>query len=280
MTRRFRAIALALAAGILLLGCLAAGPTRAHGVESGQDPRTLLFDSRAALAYSQQAIGRTVSDHRFVDRGNRARQLADYRGKPLVLTMIYTGCSHTCPLVIQDLYRAVERAQAALGPGAFAVATVGFDTRNDTPQRLASYARSQGVDLPNWDFLSGNPETIERLAAETGFIFAPSPAGFDHLAQATIVDAGGRIYRQVYGEDISPQTIVEPLKELVYGRRVEAGAFAALANRIRLVCTVFDPNQGRYRFSYAIFIGLAIGTMSTLATAVVLVRAWIGQPRG
>lgn len=280
MTRRFRAIALALAAGIGLAGCLSAGAARADGTATGQDARALLFDGRTAFEYSQRAIGRAVDDHRFVDRSHRARRLADYRGKPLLLTLIYTGCSSTCPIVIQDLYRAVERAQAALGPDAFAVATVGFDTRNDTPERLASYARSQGVDLPNWDFLSGDPETIERLAAETGFIFAPSPAGFDHLAQVTILDAGGRIYRQVYGGDISPQTIVEPLKDVVFGRRADASPLAALASRIRLVCTVFDPNQGRYRFSYAIFIGLAIGVTSSIGVAVVLARAWIGQARG
>lgn len=279
MTRRLHATALLVAVGVGLLGAHAASPARAHGAETSQEARALLFDSRAALAYSQQAIGRTITDHRFVDRNNRARRLTEYREKPLVLSLIYTGCSHTCPLVIQDLYRAVERAQAAIGPDAFTVATVGFDSRNDTPQRLTAYARSQGIDLPNWDFLAGDPQTIERLAAEIGFIFAPSAAGFDHLAQVTIVDANGRIYRQVYGEDISPQTIVEPLKELVYGRRVEASPLAALVSRIRFVCTVFDPNQGRYRFSYAIFIGLAIGAMSTLATGVVLVRAWIAQAR-
>lgn len=272
-----------LLAALCVLCPLSPAVAIAHGTAQPQasaDARALLFDQRGALAYSQQAIGRAAGDHAFVDREQRERRLSEFRGRPLVLSMIYTGCSHTCPVIIQNLYRAVERAQSTLGVEGFAVATVGFDSKADTPQRLKAYARSQGVDLPNWEFLSADPETIEKLSAEIGFLFMPSAAGFDHLSQVTILDAEGRVYRQIYGEDVSAQSVIEPLKELVYGRRADALTLSGLVNRIRLVCTVYDPNQGRYRFSYAIFIGLAIGFLSTASTAVVLVRAWLGHARG
>jgi protein SCO1/2 len=45
-------------------------------------------------------------------------------------------------------------------------------------------------------------------------------------------------------------------------------------DRLRLLCTVYDPSQDRYRFSYAIFIGLFIGLASLGGTAWLLVRLW------
>jgi protein SCO1/2 len=77
----------------------------------------------------------------------------------------------------------VKVAQEALGGDSFAVLTIGFDTRNDTPQRMASFARARGVSLPNWWFLSTDSATIERLTRDLGFVFFPSPKGFDHTAQ-------------------------------------------------------------------------------------------------
>lgn len=265
---------LAAAAFSALALLLSAAPSAGH------DSRALLADEREAVAYSQRAVGRLVSDHRFVGRDHRPRLLSEYRGRPLVINMIYTSCSHTCPLIVQSLYRSVEVAQSTFGTGSFAVATIGFDSRADTPQRLHDYARSQGVDLPNWDFLGADAATIEALAAEIGFVFAPIAAGFDHLAQVTVLDGDGRVYRQIYGENISPLALAEPLKDLVYGRTSGYDTLSGLANRIRLICTVYDPAQGRYRFSYAIFIGLAIGLISTVSTGVFLVRAWLGHARG
>ncbi len=246
-------------------------PTGAARAE--QDP-SIAFDPKAAIAYSQAAIGRELGDHSFLDTRRRPVRLAAYRGKPLVVNLVFTACSDSCPIVVQTLQDAVAVARDSLGADSFSVVTVGFDTRGDTPERMRAFAHGQGVDLANWAFLSSDTGTMERLVENLGFIYFPSPRGFDHLAQTTVIDAEGRIYRQVYGATFNAPALVEPLMELVFGRRAEAGAVTNLVNRIRLFCTYYDPNSQRYRFDYSIFIAFAVGAASLLGMAGLLLRAW------
>jgi protein SCO1/2 len=242
-------------------------------VRAEQDPN-IAFDPKEAIAYSQAAIGRDLGDYSFLDTRHRPVRLAAFRGKPLVVNLVFTACSDSCPIVVQTLQDAVAVARDSLGEDSFSVVTIGFDSRGDTPERMRAFAHGQGVDLANWTFLSGEPEALERLVENLGFIYFPSPRGFDHLAQTTVIDPEGRIYRQVYGATFKAPALVEPLMELVFGRRAEASAVENLVNRIRLFCTYYDPNSQRYRFDYSIFIAFAIGAASLLGLAVLLLRAW------
>ena len=226
------------------------------------------------LRVSRSAIGRTVRDHGFVSADRKVVRLAAFRGKPLIVNLIYTSCDHTCPLVVQTLARAVEVAQDALGEDSFHVVTIGFDARYDKPERMRSYARAQGIDLPNWQFLSAPSDTIDELVEDVGFIFYPSVRGFDHLAQTTIIDEDGVVYRQLYGAEFTPPGLVEPLKDLVFGRKVDFSSVSGLMNRIRLFCTIYDPTGDRYRFDYSVIIGAVIGAVSLIGIAVILIRAW------
>jgi len=242
-------------------------------VRAAPDP-SIAFDPEAAIAHSQAAIGSAVGDDAFLDPQRRIVRLSDYRGKPLVVNMVFTSCAESCPVVVQTLYQAVAVAQDAVGEESFSVVTIGFDARDDTPERMRAFASTQGVDLPNWRFLSGDQASIERLAETLGFIFFPSPRGFDHLAQTTVLDADGRVFRQVYGDRFNAPALVEPLLELVFGRSAEAGTLDHLVDRIRLFCTYYDPTSERYRFDYSIFIALIVGAGSLVGVGVVLVRAW------
>jgi protein SCO1/2 len=89
-----------------------------------------------------------------------------------------------------------------------------------------------------------------------------------------MLDADGRVYRQVYGSDFSAPALVEPLKQLVLGTGDRGLTLTALTNRVRLLCTIYDPATGRYRFSYAIFVGLVIGAASLGAVAASIVQMW------
>lgn len=232
------------------------------------------LDPEQAMAVSAAAIGRAVTDHVFTDERGRPVRLSDYRGKPLIIPMIYTGCYHTCPLIAHSLLQAVATARQVLPRDSFQVAVVGFEAGVDTPERMRAFARQQGLEQPGWIFLSGDQAAIEALAQDVGFTYVRSPRGFDHVAQTTIVDAAGRVYWQVYGSEFRTTAVMEPLKQLVYGRPVRFSEPSSWWDRLRLLCTVYDPSQDRYRFSYAIFIGLFIGLASLGGTAWLLVRLW------
>jgi len=258
---------------VIRLGALAVLWGLAVGSPTLAAAPPLIDNDKQALAISQAALGRTLRDGRFVATDGRSVHLSQFRGKPLVVTLVYTGCNQSCPVVIGSLHRSLKIAQDAFGADSFAVVTVGFDTRNDTPSRMRAFARERGAVLPNWRFLATDRETVNRLAADTGFVFRASAGGFSHVTQTTIVDAKGRVYRQIYGGGFEPPALVEPLKELVYGRRGSLVTLSGLANRIRLFCTVYSPGADRYRFNYGIFVALIIGVASLGGTGFVLVRA-------
>jgi protein SCO1/2 len=127
---------------------------------------------------------------------------------------------------------------------------------------MASYARERGIGGPDWYLASADAATMARLTRDAGFTFAPSTKGFDHVTQTTIIDPSGRIVLQVYGEDFAPPSVVEPLKKLVWGGKVDRPSIASLIDRVRLVCTIYDPASGRYRFDYSLIVEIVAGALA------------------
>lgn len=232
------------------------------------------FDEKGALALSQGVIGKTVGDYTLTATDGSKRHLSEFRGKPLVISLIYTSCYHICPTTTQHLAKVARIARGALGSESFNVLTIGFDTPKDTPVAMRQFAQDQGIDIPGWLFLSADATAMQGLTKDLGFISYAAPHGFDHLIQATVIDAQGKIYRQVYGMTFDTPLLVEPLKELVFGEPVTPSLLSSLSNKIKLFCTVYDPTTDKYRFDYSIFMGLFIGASSIGIVSFLVLREW------
>jgi protein SCO1/2 len=244
-----------------------------HQHEKGAD-----YDEKAALALSQAAMGQTVGDYDFLDGNGKQITLESMRGKPLLISLIYTSCYHICPTVTTNLAKIVDIARDALGDDSFSVLTVGFDTPNDTPDRMRLFAKQRNIDIDSWHFVSASAATMKELASDLGFSYFSTAKGFDHMIQATLVDAEGKIYRQIYGMAPEPPALVEPLKEILYGKQVAASPVEGWINNIKLFCTVYDPATGRYHFDYSLFIALGVGLLLLGGTAWFIVSAWRKSP--
>lgn len=254
----------ALTTGLLLIGAAWTGAGHAQDDSSGAVDR---YDPALALELSQKAIGRTLGDYAFTDEfGNSVNLREDYAGRPLVISLIFTSCHHVCPATTKHLAKAVDVAREALGADSFDVVTIGFDVANDTPQAMAAFARRQGVKDENWRFLSADSESILEIGNDLGFIFFPTPRGFDHINQSSVIDRTGTVYSQVYGVTFEIPWLVEPLKEIVFNRTSGSGhLFAGLIDRVKLFCTVYDPATGRYRFDNSLFFQIGVGAVMVLA---------------
>ncbi|MGE3898878.1 MAG: SCO family protein, partial [Variibacter sp.] len=133
---------------VKLLGmALALSAASSAAASVGTEARESRLDRQQVLARSEAALGTQIGDHRLTDSQGRHFSLAEYRGRPLVISLIYTSCSSVCPTTTQHLLDAVEEARRSLGTDRFAVLTVGFDARHDTPVRLAAFARQQGISV-------------------------------------------------------------------------------------------------------------------------------------
>ena len=242
---------------------------------AGAAAATTSYDRKDALEFSQDAIGRDLAEFTLRDTDGQLFNLDQLRGKPVVISMIYTSCHHICPAITRNLGETIDVAQQALGEDSFSVVTVGFDWKVDTPERMRQFAAGLGLDdVTNWHFLATEAGVVESLSDNLGFIFYPSAKGFDHLAQATVIDADGKIYRQVYGVDVETTALVEPLKDLVFDTPRSAGFLEHWVSTFKLFCTVYDPNSDRYRFDYSIFTAIVVGILSLGLVATFIVREW------
>lgn len=253
------------ACALAVLACLLGAPAA--------QAATLPLDPAATVAKGTQALGRALGNYTLADMNGAPLALRGYRGKPLVISLVYTACSSVCPPTTQHVIGAVNEAGRMMGLDRFNVLTIGFDARNDTPARLTQFASTQGIKSPNWQVASADPATIEALLGELGFSYRAVAGGFDHLTQTTIIDREGRIYRHVYGEDFPLQMFMEPLKDVIYGTAT-AFSFSGIMDRIKYVCTAYDPGAGRYRIDYGLVFGSVIAAFSLLFMGGLILREW------
>lgn len=229
-----------------------------------------------ALRASQAALGRSIAggpdDLPLRDALNRPVRLADYRGKPLVVSFVYTGCFQACPIATQRLKQGVQAARSALGDDSFQVVTIGFNQPFDDPAAMGAFARQNRIEDPRWSFLSVATTDVPRLTQAFGFSFEATPKGFDHVTQLTVVDAGGTIAAQVYGENFELPMLVGPLKDLLSGQAARAVSVESVWRKVKLYCTVYDPASGGYRLNYSLFFEIFCGVTVLAALAAFMAR--------
>lgn len=232
------------------------------------------FDQKSALQFSQGVVGKQVGDYTLLDRNGQPVRLSNYRGKPVLVSFIYTGCSEVCPATTQFLAKAVKYMQDALGADSFEVLSVGFNAPWDSPQAMRDFASRQNIKLRHWEFLSADAATMQNLTRDLGFSYAYSVTGFDHISQLTLIDQEGKVYRQIYGDNFELPQMGEPLKKLVGNVQTQYPGWEGLSNRIRLFCTVYDPSTGAYTTDYSFFVGIFISVVMTYFFAAWLIREW------
>jgi len=258
--------------GLLLLATVA----RAQAT-SGPAPG---LDQQAAIAASQAVLGQPIGDHTLLDREGRPVRLASFRGKPLLVSFIYTGCFQVCPTTTRSLDETVRALQGRFGDNQFNVISVGFNQPADSPQALKAFAAQHRINRPNWDFLSPPARVVEPLIRDFGFRYQATPAGFDHVLQVSLVDAQGRIVRQVYGDRVPADALGEPMKDLLVGAPLSPSTpLADLIDQVRLLCTVYDPKTGTYRVDYALALEAAGGLTFIIALAAYMLNEWRARRR-
>ena len=240
-----------------------------------------VFNEREALIASQAAIGNKLGDYTFTDRSGRTVRLTDYLGKPLVISMIYTHCPIVCATTTRSL-TALKDSQDAFGADSFGVLTVGFDTENDIPETMGDFAKRMNVNLPNWEFVSSDPETISNLSKDLGFTFMRSEeGGFIHITQTTFIDKKGRVYLQIYGDEFENKTLLQPLRDLIFDVNVITSLpeIDSLVGKVRFFCTKYDEQTGKFVLDYSYFYAIGWGVFFSILIAWWLIAEYRKSPK-
>ncbi|HEU4720658.1 MAG TPA: SCO family protein [Gemmatimonadaceae bacterium] len=173
---------------LLVLGALvtAAGCTRREPAPATAARTSAAADTESFSVYELPGEWR--------DQSGAPRSLASLRGAPVLLALVYTHCSATCPLAVAELKRVAaidRRARLVL---------VSLDPERDDPARLARYANELGLDPARWTLLTGSDAEVRDLAATLGVRFRRVTAeDLAHSNLVTILDSGGRIVGQASG---------------------------------------------------------------------------------
>ena len=130
----------------------------------------------------------------LLDHNGKARTLADFRGKVVVLFFGFVHCPDVCPATLSEL-AAVARE---LGKDAdrMQVLFVTVDPERDTPEVLRQYVPAFD---PRFLGLYGDAEATERAAREFKIFYQKQPLkgtrsySVDHSAGTYIIDRQGRL---------------------------------------------------------------------------------------
>lgn len=154
-----------------------------------------------SLAASEPLPGHSIYhlDNTWQTHRGEEMQLADLRGRPVVVVMIYANCDTACPILIRDALRLEgEMAQSSAAQTQFVMITL--DPRNDAPETLAAYVRQNGLERENWHFLTAPEPQTRAVATLLGVQYRPAGNGMiSHTNLITVLDSQGQVALRVEG---------------------------------------------------------------------------------
>ena len=170
-------------------------------------------DALAPASHTDLSIYQLQSNWR--DDTNAIRSIADLRGKPVVVLMIYTSCQYVCPVLVADAKR-IEAALDANKRDLVTFALFSFDPARDTPDKLADYRRKRHLAADNWVLFTASDDEVLELAAVLGVRFKPDGRGdFQHSNLITVLDADGVIRHRQAGMGQQREETIRVLKDLL-----------------------------------------------------------------
>lgn len=179
--------------------------------------------SAAAVPGLGPQPGDEVPDVPLVNQDGRAVRVSDYRSRALLVTFIYTRCrdAEFCPLTSQrfaEMNREIA-ADAALRAKAHML-SVSIDPEHDTPAALRSYggAYTQNYDAEKyetWEFATGDPREVRRLADFFGLQYYPDKDQVVHSLSTALIDPQGRVRKFYRGSDWQPADVLRELRAAV-----------------------------------------------------------------
>jgi protein SCO1/2 len=277
-----RAVVASLTCGIASFACAAVYP-----------------GTKAPSVAIEQHLGANLPlDAPFVDAAGRAVRLGDYfrdpRSRlavPVVLVLGYYRCPNLCETEMEGVVQALS--DSGLPHRAYRVLTVSIDpeeTAADAEARrridlqVAELASARtienGKDALILDALVGPATSIERLATQTGFVFARSAPtralqataaesgrAFAHAAGFLVATPDGRISRYFLGVRQDPVALRRAIDD------ASGDSIGSAVDSLLLLCAHFDPTLGR--FSATVMLGLRLLGMGLA----VLLVVWIWRHR-
>ena len=170
--------------------------------------------------------GDEIPDFTLVNQDGKPLHLAQYRGKALALTFVYTRCPQPDQCTLMSNNFAAIDLELQKQPGIFAkthLLTISFDPAYDTPKVMRSYGASHtgrysDEKFEHWEFATGSDDEVKRVAEFFGLrYFKDSSTGEDqvmHSLRTAVIDRAGKLVKLYRGNEWKPSEIADDLKSL------------------------------------------------------------------
>ena len=154
-------------------------------------------------------------DFKLTDHHGKARSLADFRGKVVVMFFGFTQCPDVCPTTMAEMAQAMN----VLGPQAkdVQVLFVTVDPERDTQELLQQYVPAFH---PSFLGLRGDAAATEAVAKEFKVFHSKVPGktpgsySVDHTAASYVFDKDGKV-RLYVRPGQGPEAIAADIKQLL-----------------------------------------------------------------
>ena len=152
--------------------------------------------------------GDPVPNFVFVNQSGKTVHLNQLRGKPLLLTFIYTRCPvpDFCPRMSNNFAGVLK--QLAGNPEGFGKAqllSISIDPQFDTPTVLHAYgthfAGSIDPNFSHWQFVTGSPEEVHKAADFFGLSYDQKQGQIVHTLRTILVGPDGKIVKVYPGNE-------------------------------------------------------------------------------
>jgi protein SCO1/2 len=180
-------------------------------------------DYKPAVFYHVPSRGDTVPDFKLRNQDGRSIHLAQFKGRALLITFIYTRCPlpDFCPRVTRN-FAAVDR-QLTANPklyGKTHLLCISFDPEHDTPERLRAYGVTYiGSDatraFAGWDFAVPEKPVLLEMAKyfDVGITHGADDT-ITHTLSTTLIGPDGKVVRFYPGNEWTVDDVLDDLKHL------------------------------------------------------------------
>lgn len=164
--------------------------------------------------------GDSLPDFRLVNQDGKPVRLAQYRGRALLLTFIYTRCPvpDYCALMSSN-FAAIERELEKDAPiyKRTHLVSISFDPAYDTPKVLRSYGAAQTgkydkETFSHWEFVTGEAEEVKKLAQFFGLTYLPEKGEFVHSLQTALIAPDGKLVKLYSGNEWKPSDVLADIR--------------------------------------------------------------------
>ena len=171
-----------------------------------QDEQAPVVGSANTFEGAVMPEGLRAPDFALRNQDGERVSMRDLRGRPVIVTFLYTTCDDSCPLQAQTVRGALDQ----LGHDVPALA-VAVDPPRDTPERARAFLSEQRA-LGRIDFVLGSRAELRPLWK--GFAIQPQSVTREHQARFTLVDARG--YQRVGypGAEATPERLAHDIRLL------------------------------------------------------------------